>query len=111
MRIKLHAEFSNLILEQHKPTAHQRSAARKGATRNTTTAPTRHPLPDRRQKTTHVLYDTPTHRPSHAPTIQPTHHATAVQKQTDALFRARELARAGRLYSGEDKIMLLYQKQ
>ena len=51
----------------------------KGATRNTTTAPTRHALPGRRQNTTHVPHDTPTHRPRNAPTNQPTHHATALQ--------------------------------
>ena len=75
-----------MIFEQHKPTAHQRSAARKGSNtqhnnRTDTTcasrSPTkRHPHP----------HGTPTHRPRHAPTNQPTHHATAVQQQTDALF-------------------------
>ena len=81
-----------LIIEQHKPTAqhHQRSAARKTeATYSTTVAPTRHPLPIRRQHTPNVPHDTPTHRPSHPPTKQPTHHATAVQHRTDALFRTR----------------------
>ena len=87
-----------MILDQHKPTAqHQRSmrsvAHKEGkeATHNSTTAPTRHPLPGRRQNTTHVPHDTPTHRPSHPPSYQPTHHATAAQQQTDALLRTRTL--------------------
>ena len=50
---------------------------------------TRYPLPVRRQNTTHVPHDTPTHRPSHPPTNQRTQHATAIQQQTDALFRTR----------------------
>ena len=55
-------------------------------TRNTTTAPTRHAFPGRRLNTTHIPHDTPTHRPRHAHTNEPAHHATAVQQQTDELF-------------------------
>ena len=64
----------NSIIEQLKPTAqHQRSAAKKEAVHNTSTAPTLHPLPGHRQNTTRVPLHTPIHRPSHQPTHQPTH--------------------------------------
>ena len=73
----------NLILETaEKHAEQQHSEARsKGATHNTTAAPT-HPLPVRRQNTSHVPHDTPTHRRSHPPTNQPTHHMLQQYRST-----------------------------
>ena len=70
MQIQLHAEFIDSRTAQTYRTTYI-SVRRQGkeATYSTTTAPTRHPRPCRRQNATHILHDTP-------PTDQATHPPT-----------------------------------
>ena len=78
-----------MILEQHKPTArHQRSAARKGSNtqHNNRTSTTSASSPPTKHRPRTAQHTRPPTKPS---TNQPSHHATAVQQETDALFRAR----------------------
>ena len=71
MQIQLLAEFRATRFSNSTNLPHNISVRQQGkeATHNTTTATTRHPLPGRRQNTSHVPHDTPTHQPSHPLTM------------------------------------------
>ena len=101
-----------MIFEQDKPTAqHQRSAATKGSNTqhnnrtNTTSAsrpPTKH----------HPCTARHTHPPTKPSTHEPTHPpCSASTAANGCIVSCSNFARAGRLYSGENRILLLHQRQ
>ena len=113
MHIQLLDEFSATWFSNNTNLLHNISVQQQGkeAKHNTTTAPTRHPLPSRRRNTTHTYRTThpPTDQATHPPTIPPTMLQQYDNKRMRCLYS--NFARARRLYSGENKILLLHQTQ
>ena len=102
------AEFSAISFSNNTNPPYNLSVRQQGkeSTHNTTTVPTRHPLPFRRRNTTHVPYNTPPHRPSHLyqPTHPPCYSSTSAH---GCVVSYSKFARAGRFHSGDNKILLL----